>query len=261
MTRTADALPTARPDWCLFLDFDGTLVELRDHPSEITVPDAVAALVRDLLATFDGAVAIISGRGVDDLARLFAPLELPLAGIHGLERRDAAGRLHRDAEAERALDGVRAAVAEFVAARPGLFHEDKGGALAVHFRHARAQAEAVRAFLQEQCDRLDPDFHLQPGKDVCELKPFGRDKGRAVRAFMAEPPFAGRTPVCVGDDDTDEHAFEAVNALGGISVRVGSAGTPTRARYRLDSVADALDWLGSLAVRIRGGDTDHHCVR
>lgn len=261
MTTTADALPAARPDWCLFLDFDGTLVELRDHPAEVSVPAPVTALVRDLLANFDGAVAIISGRGVDDLARLFAPLELPLAGIHGLERRDAAGRLYRDDEAERALDAVRASVAEFVAERPGLFHEDKGGALAVHFRHARDQAAAVRAFLQQQCERLDHDFHLQSGKDVCELKPFGRDKGRAVRAFMDEPPFAGRMPVCVGDDDTDEHAFEAVNALGGFSIRVGSAGTPTRARYRLDSVTDALDWLGSLPSAIRGGKPDRGRMR
>lgn len=186
---------------------------------------------------------------------------MPLAGIHGLERRDAAGHMHRDAEAERALDAVRAAVAEFVAARPGLFHEDKGGALAVHFRQARDQAAAVRDFLQQQCERLDHDFHLQPGKDVCELKPFGRDKGRAVRAFMDEPPFAGRTPVCVGDDDTDEHAFEAVNALGGFSVRVGSPGTPTRAQYRLDSVVDALDWLGSLPARIRDGEPGRGRVR
>lgn len=255
MSTTADALPAARPDWCLFLDFDGTLVELRDHPAEVTVPEPVTALVRDLLAAFDDAVAIISGRSVDDLATLFAPLELPLAGIHGLERRDAAGHLYRDAEAERALDAVRTAVAGFVAERPGLFHEDKGGALAVHFRHDRDQAAAVRDFLQRQCERLDHDFHLQPGKDVCELKPFGRDKGRAVRAFMREPPFIGRTPVCIGDDDTDEHAFEAVNEQGGFSIRVGPAGTSTRAQYRLDSVTEALDWLGTLPERVRGRNT------
>lgn len=253
MTRDHDALPAARPDWCLFLDCDGTLVELRDHPGDVEVPAPVVELLQELLTILDGAVAIVSGRGVNDLARLFGIPGLALAGIHGLERRDAAGRMHRDLAAERALDAARAAVAEFVAARPGLFHEDKGGALAVHFRGDRAQADAVHAFLQDQCERLDHDFHVQPGKDVYELKPSGRDKGRVVREFMAEPPFAGRRPVFVGDDDTDEYAFEAVNRLGGVSVRVGPPGRATDARYRLESVSDTLAWLGSLPQRIREG--------
>ncbi|MDX1610416.1 MAG: trehalose-phosphatase [Halofilum sp. (in: g-proteobacteria)] len=254
MSRDRDSLPAARPDWCLFLDCDGTLVELRDHPGDVVVPEAVIELVHELLAVLDGAVAIVSGRGVDDLARLFGVPGLALAGIHGLERRDAAGRMHRDLAAERALDAARAAVSEFVAARPGLLHEDKGGALAVHFRRDRAQADAVHAFLREQCERLDHDFHVQSGKDVYELKPSGRDKGRVVREFMGEPPFAGRRPVFVGDDDTDEHAFEAVNRLDGVSVRVGPPGRASRARYRLESVDDALAWLGSLPARIREGD-------
>ncbi len=249
------ALPRAAADWCLFLDFDGTLVELRDHPAEVTVPTDLRALLRALADAFAGAVAIISGRRVGELERLLEPLELPLAGIHGLERRAADGSLHRDESAERALARVRDAVADFVERHDGLYWEDKGGAFAVHFRRAPEHGAAVREFLQRQRDVLDGDFHLQAGKAVYELKPAGRDKGRAVSDFMHEAPFAGRVPVFVGDDVTDEDAFEAVNALGGISVRIGAPAAESHARYRIESVGAALAWLASLPAQLPAVDT------
>lgn len=247
-------LPHARPDWCLFLDFDGTLVELRDHPAEVTVPTDLHTLLRSLRDGFGGAVAIISGRRLADLDRLLDPLELPLAGIHGLERRGADGRVHHDPVAERALTEVRHAVAAFVERHEGLYWEDKGAAFAVHYRRAPQHGETVRAFLQKQRDLLDGDFHLQPGKAVYELKPAGRDKGRAVGEFMQEAPFAGRIPVFVGDDVTDEDAFESVNALGGVSVRIGVPAA-THARYHIDSVDASLAWLAGLPGEVRRSDT------
>lgn len=239
-------LPAPEADWCLFLDFDGTLVDLREHPQQVTVPVRLANLLQALLETFGGAVAIVSGRSLEDLDGLLAPLAMPLAGIHGLERRDAAGRLHRDEGAERALDAVRAAVGEFVARHDGLFWEDKGAAFAVHFRRAPALESELRGFLEAQRERLDEDFHVQAGKSVFELKPHGRDKGRAVDAFMQEPPFAGRVPVFIGDDVTDEDAFHTVNAAGGHSILVAPAGSASAAAWRVDSVEDAIGWLEEL---------------
>lgn len=252
MTATDSRPDLSHPgvDWCLFLDFDGTLVDLREHPGEVTVPAHLVELLGRLRAVFGGAVAIISGRSVADLDRLLAPLTLPLAGIHGLERRDATGRLHRDEAAECALDAVRAAVADFVARHAGLFWEDKGAAFAVHYRRAQALEPTVRSFLDAQLERLDGDFHVQAGKFVFELKPHGRDKGRAVDAFLREPPFAGRVPVFIGDDVTDEDAFRAVNARGGHSIRVAPTGGPSEATGRIGSVGEAVDWLRELVETI-----------
>lgn len=246
-----DTLPEPEPDWGLFLDFDGTLVELRRHPGEVEAPESLAALLLSLLEALDGAVAIVSGRSVEGLERLLAPLQIPLAGVHGLERRDARGIVHRDTSAAGLLSRVRDAIEQFVSNRKGLLWEDKGGAIAVHFRGAPERAAEVQSFLEDQSAAIGEEFHVQAGKAVFEIKPAGRDKGRVVAEFMREPPFAGRTPVFLGDDRTDEDAFAWVNAHGGISIRVGGGGDwPTVARYGLGSVAEAIDWLASLPARL-----------
>lgn len=249
----SNELPPAHAGWALFLDFDGTLVELREHPSHVVVSPGLTELLESLSAAFQGAVAVVSGRSIADLDRLLAPLRLPLAGVHGLERRDAAGRMHCDEEAERTLAEVREAVADFVELHEGLHWEDKGSAFAVHYRRVPEFAGAVREFLQEQRDLLDGDFHVQAGKSVFELKPSGRNKGNAVHAFMSEAPFSGRVPVFIGDDVTDEDAFRAVNALGGCSIRIGPAET-TGAGYQLDSVESAVAWLAGVAGTLRDQD-------
>lgn len=237
--------PLPGPHWCLFLDFDGTLVELRDHPAEVAVPPRLLATLDGLRARLDGALAIVSGRGIDDLDRLLAPLRLPVAGVHGLERRDSAGVVHRDNAAGHALDPVRRAIAGFVARHPGLAWEDKGSAIALHYRRAPArQAEAER-FMRDQRGRLGDGFHLQHGKAVLELKAGPGHKGDAIARFMDEEPFMGRRPVYVGDDATDEDGFARVNRLDGISIRVGgNAGS--HARHTLPDVAAVLDWLEHL---------------
>ncbi|MDZ7787702.1 MAG: trehalose-phosphatase [Halofilum sp. (in: g-proteobacteria)] len=241
-----NSLPRPAPDWALFLDFDGTLVEIEDHPDKVTLPPGMAPRLRHLQAALDDAVAIVSGRALADLEGLLHPLRLPLAGLHGLERRDARGCVHRDERDRERLDAVRDAIAGFVTARPGLYAEDKGGALALHYRAAPEREQEVAAFLERQRRQLGDGFHIQAGKQVFELKPVGRDKGRVVREFMAEAPFAGRTPVFIGDDRTDEDAFAAVNALGGVSIRVGEHHPDTAATATLPSVAATLDWLDRL---------------
>ncbi len=251
-----NALPLPTPDWALFLDFDGTLVELEDHPDDVTLPAGMAQRLRHLQAALDDAVAIVSGRALADLEALLHPLRLPLAGLHGLERRDARGRIHRDERDREPLDAVRDAISGFVAARPGLYAEDKGGALALHYRGATEREQEVAAFLERQRRQIGDGFHIQAGKQVFELKPAGRDKGRVVREFMAEPPFQGRTPVFVGDDRTDEDAFAAVNALGGFSIRVGEHHPDTAATATLPSVAATLKWLDGLPEHLEAAAPD-----
>lgn len=242
-------LPRPHPDWCLFLDFDGTLVDLERRPEHVQASDRLIALLFDLSRALDGAVAIVSGRSVTNLEGLLAPLRLPIAGIHGFERRDAHGLLHRYGEAIDGLETVRSEIADFVDAQPGLHWEDKGCALAVHYLDAPELGPAVERFLQHQRERLGGAFHVQAGKAVYELKPAGRDKSAVVAEFLAEPPFAGRTPVVLGDDVTDEDAFAEVNRRNGWSVRVGETG-PTRAHHCLASVDDALAWLEAIPVAL-----------
>ncbi|MBA1147697.1 trehalose-phosphatase [Ectothiorhodospiraceae bacterium WFHF3C12] len=228
--------------WALFLDFDGTLVELAAHPDHVEVNERLREVLARLRRLQAGALALVSGRSIASLDGLLAPMTLPLAGVHGLERRDARGHIHRPAGAVDRLAALRRTLDGFIAERPGLFYEDKHLALAVHYRAAPQHAGELERFLRRALHELGNGFQLQTGKAVFEVRPAGADKGSAVRAFMAEPPFAGRLPVFAGDDRTDEDAFAAVNALGGISVRVGD-GRPTAARYELADVEETLAWL------------------
>lgn len=234
--------PAPSPQWALFLDFDGTLVELCSDPSEVVVPDRVRAALERLVDTFDGATAVISGRSAADLQARLAPLRLPVAGVHGLERCSADGTYLDQIDGGEKLDPVREAVVSFVHDDPRLFHEDKGGAIALHFRRAPERAREVEAFMRAQRERLGADARLQRGKAVVELMVAAGGKGHAVEAFMQEAPFRGRIPVYAGDDTTDEHALERVNELGGVSIHVGD-NADTCARHRLPSVPAVVDWL------------------
>ncbi|MDZ7747958.1 MAG: trehalose-phosphatase [Halofilum sp. (in: g-proteobacteria)] len=169
---------------------------------------------------------------------------------HGLERRGARGMLPR--REARALAQRGAAIA--LRGRPGAPGGTGGRGSRRTFPRAPQHADEVRAFLDGQRDALGTGYHVQSGKAVLELKPVGRDKGRVVADFMREAPFAGRIPVFVGDDRTDEDAFAWVNAHGGVSIRVGDAQGPTRATYRLESVTAALRWLDDVAAALSAGD-------
>lgn len=232
-----------------FLDVDGTLLDIAEAPDRVHVPPRVVDVLARLAGAFGGAVALVSGRPIADLDRLLAPLRLPCAGLHGAERRDAAGalRLHR---VDGALDAARAALASFCDAHPGTLLEDKGAALALHYRLAPAvEAEARRA-VERVLGALGPAFALQQGKCVLEIKPAGASKARAIADFIAEAPFAGRVPVFAGDDVTDEDGFRVVNRLGGLSVRVGAVGR-TAATAALGSVGEVLEWLSAWPAAAR----------
>lgn len=215
-----------------FLDIDGTLLDLADSPSRVRVEPGLVETVTRLHTLTAGAVAMISGRSVADIDQLFAPLQLPLAGQHGMERRDAAAAMHTHPLCTRQFAALRLCVAAAAARWPGVLLEDKGASLAVHYRLAPGFTEEIHAVLRDCLARTGDAFCLQPGKMVAELKPGGRDKGTAIDEFMNEPPFSGRVPVFVGDDATDEHGFAVVNRLDGHSVKVGPGETVARWRFR-----------------------------
>lgn len=224
-----------------FLDVDGTLLSIADTPASVIVDPGLPSLLARLHRAAGGALALISGREITVLDRLFSPLKLPAAGQHGAERRDALGRTHTHAVHARGLEEARAAAHAFAEAHPGVLVEGKGLSLAVHFRRAPGAEQALRALLEGVVAGSAGELALQPGKMVYEVKPAGRDKGSAIAEFMAEPPFCGRFPVFIGDDVTDEYGFAVVNDLGGLSVKVGEG--PSHAQARLPGVQAVRDWL------------------
>ena len=234
------APPALPADAAFFLDVDGTLLEIAEHPDAVSVrPELVETL--SALHQSIGAVALVSGRSLAGLDRIFSPHVFPAAGLHGVERRDGVGRvIALDTDRER-LAAVREKLLHYVAGQPGTLLEDKGSALAIHYREAPAAAAATTALAAQLVAELDTGFMLQHGKMVVEIKPSGANKGTAISAFMNEPPFAGLTPVFAGDDTTDEDGFRSVNDMGGISVKVGSG--PSLARWRLQDTRTVLDWL------------------
>lgn len=232
--------------WALFLDVDGTLVDIAETPQGVRVPESLKSLLVTTSMQLEGALALVSGRSLDDIDRLFDPLRLCASAGHGSERRDASGCVERPLPRVQELDGARQELAEFVRRHPGLLLEDKRYALAVHFRRAPHLSADVQAELKRVCERLGPRYALQPGKCVFELRPAEWTKGRSIEAFMQQAPFTGRVPIFVGDDVSDESGFAAVNQAGGISIRVGQEHT-TLAQYRMHGVRDVLGWLARAA--------------
>ena len=238
--RRAAAPPPVHGDQALFLDFDGTLVEIAPSPGLVRVPAELPRLLEELAGRLDGAVAVVSGRPLDELARMLAPFAGGIAGDHGLERRRSDGTVTRYL-AHPELDRFRPSVAGFATQHDGVFLEDKGGSLALHYRQAPSLAARCRALIQEAVQASGGTLAAVAGKMVIELMPRSAGKGRAIAEFLVDPPFHGRLPVFVGDDTTDEDGFAAVNRLGGVSIHVG--GGATIARHNLATVGDVLAWL------------------
>ena len=233
--------PAPCADWAYFLDVDGTLIDIADTPDAVRVDSALLELIARLHHSSGGAVALVSGRSVSDLEKYLGTLRLPLAGQHGLERRDAAGRLWIHAAPPEAKCTIKEALAPVLARHPGLLLEDKGLTLALHYRLAPHLAAYAHRLMARLAGAAGARLEVQRGKRVAEVKPSGIDKGTAVAEYLAEPPFRGRRPVFIGDDLNDEHGFAEVNKLDGISIKVGRGGSC--ARFRLRDVAAVRRWL------------------
>lgn len=223
----------------LFLDFDGTLVDLAPTPDAIGVPDRLAARLATLAATLDGALALVSGRGVIDLERHCGALAIARAGSHGIDRFHADGRAIGDAP-----EPIPAAVHDGLrrfADEQGVRLEAKPHGGALHFRKNPAAEAVALDFAGTLADAHG--LAVKRGKFVIELVRPGADKGGAVRAFMSQPPFAGRAPIFVGDDITDEDGMSAAEELGGLGIAVGERPSAA-ARYKLADPAAVRAWLG-----------------
>lgn len=245
------APPPLDPRSALFLDVDGTLLEIAPCPELVRVPDGLPALITRLSAGREGALALISGRSLAQLDQLFQPWQGAAAGLHGLERRRADGILDCvvDCESAAALDRLRPRLAALAADGTGLMLEDKIGTLALHYRAAPQREPEIRAVVDALHREMAAVLRLITGKMVVEFQPRSADKGRAIAAFLGEPPFVGRRPVFVGDDTTDEDGFAEIGRHGGIAVRVGPFDGATAANFRLPTVTAVLAWLASSGLR------------
>jgi trehalose 6-phosphate phosphatase len=230
--------PRLKGDTALFLDFDGTLVEIADTPESIRVPAGLPTLLDRLADRLDGRIAIVSGRSIEDLERHLGRSNLALSGSHGLELR-LPGGVELPIAAPAWLEEARREIARFAAGQ-GLLLEEKPSSLAVHYRQAPESEAGVAQFLGELAE--EHGLTVQSGKMVAELRPPGADKGDALRRLMAEPAFVSARPLFVGDDLTDEDGFAAAAALGGGGILVGSA-RASAARWRLPDVPAVIRWI------------------
>jgi trehalose 6-phosphate phosphatase len=241
---TESGVPAIEAGWALFLDLDGTLLDIAPSPDAVRVPPGLVDTLALVAQRLDGALAIVSGRARETIDALLAPLRPPGGFGHGAEIRDAAGRrIGRDAPCP--PPRWHAALARFAAAHPGLLLEAKPHGLALHYRAVPEQRDAVRSAMLALLEEDDAGFDLLPAHMAFEFRPRVASKGRAVDALMATRPFAGRRPVFVGDDVTDEEGMEAARALGGLGLHVGRDFTRGPAEVRA--------WL---ARGVIGGECD-----
>lgn len=229
-------------DICLFLDFDGTLVDFAPTPAAVRIGPQLIELLAQLATTLHGSVALITGRSIETIDQLLRPLRLPVAGLHGLERRSSDGTLHR-ANTPTWLASVRCELQRHVAQHPGLLLEDKALALTVHFRRAPQHERATRDLMLAMLDDLAGTAQLQSGPASLEIRPPGCGKGGAVVQFLREPPFRGRQPLYAGDDETDVPAMRLVEDHRGIAIAVGPR---ISAPLRFPNPGALASWLREL---------------
>ena len=232
----------------LFLDVDGTLLDIEDHPAGVQATPSLVELLARLSVGLDGALSLISGRPVADIDRIFAPARFAAAGAHGAEL-----RLHPDDPVSSPQVSLPASILgqlrAFAGSEPGLLLEEKRSGVSLHFRRAPQLEEQCTAFVHRLLPDIERDFRLIAGKMVFEFAPIDHNKGAAIGEMMLRHPFAGRSPVFVGDDVTDEDGFRAVNALAGITIRVGGI-QGSEAAYSLPDVAAVHRWLESIERRV-----------
>jgi trehalose 6-phosphate phosphatase len=235
--------PGISSDWAIFLDLDGTLLDIAPSPDGVKIPKTLCGDLTRARDVVGGALALVSGRSIETIDRLLSPLRLPIAGQHGAEIRYAPDEpilplSHVD------LDRARRLLVP-VTAIPGVMIEDKGLSLAVHHRRARTPVGELHRWIIQTLGEFGDELEIMRGRRVFDIKPRGISKATAVERFMAKAPFMGRVPVFVGDDKTDEDGFKAVTARGGLAFQVG----PNRSvlsSSRIENPASVRRWLRAL---------------
>jgi trehalose 6-phosphate phosphatase len=233
--------PPIEESYALFLDFDGTLVDIVDRPEAVMVdPDLPKILLR-LQDRLGGALAIVSGRPVAFLDHHFQPHNFDMAGLHGLEQRISGELQLCDPDEHPQLRRMIGRLKDVVADKAGVLIEDKGCSVAIHWRLAPQEKEFSLTTAHAAVEALGSEYRLQHGKAVAEILPSAAGKGKVIERFLHAAPYKGRRPIFVGDDLTDENGFKTVNDRGGLSIRIGAG--DTIAKIRLGTPADLRHWL------------------
>jgi trehalose 6-phosphate phosphatase len=239
------ALPPPLEQTALLLDIDGTLLDLAPTPREVWVPPDLANTLSRLLMRTSGALALVSGRSLNDIDLIFAPEQFPAVGGHGAEM-----RLSTDSEAvathappmDKELKRRLAAIAKL---SPGILLEDKGYSLALHYRLAPHAEKAIyEAVSLIRADLPSAQIEVLPGKCVCEIKHSGFNKASGVVELMTHEPFRGRRPIFIGDDVTDESVFAIMPDFGGLAFSVGRRVHGVAGHF--DEPRDVREWLAHL---------------
>ncbi|MBS3652212.1 trehalose-phosphatase [Pseudaminobacter sp. 19-2017] len=234
--------PSPTRPFALFLDIDGTLIEHQPNPEGISVDPVLRELLISAGEAVDGALAFITGRTIAMVDRVFRPLELPVAGLYGLEHRMTPGGEIEAADEPEDMRAVADALEREFAENKGIYFERKGPVLAIHTRAAPEALERVKTAAEAALPSLSDGYRIVVGNAGLEFLPVNAMKSAAIDRFMQIEPFADRFPVFIGDDVSDESGFSFVNELGGMSIRVRPRGE-TEARYVLPDVAAVREWL------------------
>lgn len=243
--------PLPQANWALFLDIDGTLLDIAEAPDRVAVPAPLRAHLHSIEKRLEGALALVSGRSIAEIDRLFDPLRLAASGQHGSEWRPVPGAAAQAIAEQPLPPGLHEAAARLASLHPGIVVERKSHALAVHYRHAPHLGPEIGSGLAQTIAGLQ-GLMLLPGKYVWEIKDAMQSKGTAVERFLQQPAFAGRVAVFVGDDRTDEDGFQAVEARGGIALPVGALALQRPQRPGFATPAQVRDWLAAFALQDGG---------
>jgi trehalose 6-phosphate phosphatase len=229
----------------ILLDIDGTLLDLAPTPREVWVPPGLSNTLIRLREITSGALALVSGRSLNDIDLIFAPDQFPAVGGHGAEMRISIGSKALATHAPPMDEELKRRLAAIAKLSPGILVEDKGYSLALHYRLAPQAEQAIYAAVSKVSDELSHvPIEVLPGKCVCEIKPSGFDKASGVRELMAHEPFRGRRPVFIGDDVTDESVFAIMPELGGFAFSVGRRAQGVAGHF--DQPRDVRAWLARL---------------
>jgi trehalose 6-phosphate phosphatase len=248
-----DAVMAERPftvgdeaGWALFLDFDGTLVDIVERPEAVSVDPDLPAILDRLKRRLGGALAIVSGRSIAFLDHHLRPYAFDIGGLHGLEHRIGDRLVQCTPEEHPRLRDMVDRLEDVLALKAGVIIEDKGCSVALHWRQAPQERDFVLSTAKSAVEALGPDYRVQYGKAVAEILPAAAGKGRMIETFLDQAPYRGRRPIFAGDDLTDENGFASINARGGLSIRIGAG--ETIAHERLGTPADLRHSLSKWAA-------------
>lgn len=231
----------------IFTDFDGTLVEIASHPNAVAVPHDLPPRLHSLYAALDGALAVVTGRTIETIDGFLPAQTFAVAGSHGAEHRHDGRQQKPEPHLLADAKAITGRVSDSFAGEDGILVEPKPTGVAVHYRAAPEKGEMARAALERALEGF-PDFHAIDGKKVIEARPRSANKGAALARLMQVKPFAGRMPVFIGDDVTDEDGFAAAERQGGFGIRIGEH-ADTQARFVLPDIASLYRYFDALIER------------